>query len=144
MNRVDIMLGLLHASGGYRDGNPGRDHITGQEHALRCAALGEQVSGELGFIGLVHDLGRPLSEEWHGEVMAEIVRDRVSADAYHVLRTHGEFQTALNHGLPWPYEDAPWYRTARRFVGIEVRSFANECREMALADAERLIRVRLG
>jgi len=122
MTRLAEVVRLLRLSASYRDPNPGRDHITGLTHALRVGALGLRVSDELGFVGLVHDLARPLSDTHHGPVIAEVVRDRVRGHAYNLLRTHGEYQSALLHDTPVPYE--PWTRGAVQLAAFEAASFA--------------------
>ena len=126
---------LLHLSADYRDPNPGRSHITGLDHALRCAALGDD--DEAAFLGLVHDLARPLNDVHHGEIMAWIVRDRVSDTGYHILRTHGQYQSAIIHGHDLP--DHPWQRDAARFAGHEARSFQAECPAISGAQAEWML-----
>ena len=142
MSRADEILRLLHTAAHYVDPNPGRNHLTGLDHALRCAHLGQQAGHDLAFIGLIHDLARPLTDAHHGQAIAEIARDRVTPDGYHILRTHGDFQTALNHGQPMPHRDATWQRTALRFMAIEERSFHPHCPAITLAEAEDTIRTR--
>lgn len=136
--RSDEGIRLLHLSAAYRDPNPGRDHITGLDHALRVAWLGSRVSDEMAFIGLVHDLARPLNDVRHGEVIAEVVQDRVSPAAYLALRDHGAHQSAIMHGTPAPNRD----RMAVQLAAFEVRSFG-ECPAMSVGDAELLIRAWL-
>ncbi len=121
-DRLHEVTRLLHLADSHTDPNPGRDHITGLDHALRVAALGSKVSDELAFVGLVHDLARPLSDVHHGEVIAEVVRDRVSEAAYQVLRTHGHYQAALLHDTPIP--DEPWTHSAVQLAAFEAASFA--------------------
>lgn len=142
MTRAGEVIRLLALSAEYIDPNEGRSHITGLEHALRCACLMSRNSEELGFIGLVHDLARPLSDVFHGEVMAEIVRDRVSTDGYHVLRTHGEYQAALahKHDFPFVYRFEPWNRDAKVFAAAEVRSFRRGCPSITFDAAELMLR----
>ena len=122
MSRLAEVVRLLRLAARYTDPNPGRGHISGLTHALRVGALGLRVSDELGFVGLVHDLARPLTDVGHGEVVAEIVRDRVSDHAYHLLRTHGAYQAALLHDTPVP--DEPWTRGAVQLAAFETASFA--------------------
>lgn len=97
-----LLLELLTESATYRDGTPGRGHITGLTHALRVGGYCADYSDELGFAGLVHDLARPLSEEWHGETMAEIIRERVTPETYIAVAQHGAYQTSAIHGTPLP------------------------------------------
>lgn len=139
------MIRLLHKSEGYVDQTPGRDGITGLEHALRCAALARKnftglLDGD--FVALVHDLARPLNDVHHGEIIAEMVRDRVAGEAYEVLRTHGQFQAKVVHGGDWPYQEEHWQRAARRLAGIEVQSFSADYDgpTLTVAEAEQLLR----
>lgn len=136
--RIQEVMRLLMMSKDYVDPNPGRDHINGLEHALRCAGLGANQDQETSFIGLVHDLARPLSEVHHGEVMAEIVRDRISERGYNILRTHGEYQSAIMHGYDLPAHS--WQRDAMRFAGYEMRSFSPKGVEISIEQAENMIK----
>lgn len=146
--RVTELIRLLHNSAAYTDQTKGRNGITGQQHALRCAALAGRHAadpcGEEALLGLVHDLARPLNDVHHGEIIAEIVRDRVSAEAYQVLRTHGSYQTAIVHGTGFPIQ--PWSARARTLAAQELASFSTNYSgpEMSLQDAETLIRTWLG
>lgn len=143
MTRADHVIALLHESAGWRDPNPGRDHIAGQLHALRCGGILQALHGdEPGFVGLVHDLGRPLNDVHHGEVIAEIVRDRVSETAYAVLRDHGAMQAAVVHGRDLPPHG--WLDEA--LCAAELRSFEVGYTGPAydLADARRIIQRWLG
>lgn len=102
--RAFEVLRMFDLSASYFDPNQGRNHISGQEHALRCAALLNQRSKDLWlpFAGLIHDLGRPLNDVHHGEVIAEIVRDRVPEYIYYILYTHGQYQDAIMHNNETP------------------------------------------
>lgn len=140
--RAAHLVALLRESATYRDPNPGRDHITGQLHALRCGGILQVLHGdEAGFVGLVHDLARPLNDVRHGEVIAEIVRDRVSETAYAVLRDHGAVQAAAVRGLPVV---GGWLEEA--LCAAELRSFDVDYAGPAydLTDAVRIIERWLG
>lgn len=152
MNRADELIRLLDLSADYRDPNPGRQHITGLEHALRVATLASRTEDQqTTFCHLVHDLGRPLSDTHHGQVIAEIVRDRVSDENYMVLRTHGAFQAEAVHGNPAitnPYRGQPWTPAAYRLAQRELASFLPWQQPtmqltMQLTDAHQLIRTTL-
>lgn len=146
--RVAEVRRLLRLSAAYTDSTPGRGGISGQTHALRCAALAAQHARhpDAPFIALIHDLGRPLNDVHHGEVIAEIVRDRVTPLAYTVLRTHGAYQAAVVHGTAPPQLRFDIHRVALQLSGYEVRSFAAhyDGPEMSLADADALIEGYLG
>lgn len=127
----------------YRDGNLERNHISGQEHALRVAAYAQRHmpdNDEAIFSALVHDLARPLSDIYHGEVIAEIVRDIVSKRWYNVLRTHGEYQSNYLNRTPLE-SDTPWYPEGRMMCAWEVGSFKipYEGPEMSYVTAVALI-----
>lgn len=117
--RLTEVLRLLDLSADYVDQTPGRSGITGQQHALRCAGLAQFSNHrDAVFVALTHDLARPLNDVHHGEVVAWMVKDRVSTEAFDVLRTHGAFQSAVVHGTPMPQG-----HMARQLAGYEVRSF---------------------
>lgn len=125
MARADELKRLLLMSAGTSDGNPDRSHITNLEHNLRVATLARRFSGgdtELTFMALIHDLARPLSDPYHGEVIAEIVRDMVSDITYNILRTHGQYQASVIHGTPVD-ETTTWHKYAMWLCGWEITSF---------------------
>lgn len=142
-DRARHVVALLRESATYRDPNPGRGHITGQLHALRCGGILQALHGdEAGFVGLVHDLARPLNDVHHGEVIAEIVRDRVTPRAYAVLRDHGAMQAAVVHDSDFPPHG--WLDQA--LCSAELRSFDVDYTGPAydMADAVRIIDRWLG
>lgn len=106
--RAAQLIEYLGQADDYRDPCPGRDHITGLDHALRLALMMEQRTDDqqLQLAAVIHDLARPLNDVHHGEVIAEIVRDRVHPAVYHLLRTHGQYQDAVVHGTPYPKQSA--------------------------------------
>jgi hypothetical protein len=123
--RADEMIRLLGMADDYTDPNPGRDHITGLDHACRVAGLLELRQAhhsQLPFAGLIHDLARPLNDVHHREMVAEMVKDRVDPTIYWILRTHGEYQDALIHGHPWPHTEADT-KLALLFAACEAMSF---------------------
>jgi hypothetical protein len=128
MARAEELTRLLYLSAETSDGNPDRSHITNLEHNLRVATLARRhdpENNELIFMALVHDLARPLTDAFHGEAIAEIVRDMVSDETYHVLRTHGEYQAEVVHGseVSPTLSGVPWHRAAQRLCAWEVGSF---------------------
>jgi predicted HD phosphohydrolase len=146
MARADELIRLLYLSAETSDGNPDRSHITNLEHNLRVATLARRHASEdteLIFMALVHDLARPLSDPYHGEVIAEIVRDMVGYENYHVLRTHGQYQAELIHGseVSPTLSGVSWHRAAQRLCAWEVASFDKNWSlpTMTLDEAEEII-----
>jgi hypothetical protein len=127
MTRASELTRLLSISANYFDCNEERKHINGQQHALRVASLAtrhDPSDAEMIFTALVHDLGKPLSEPHHGEVIAEIVRDLVSEKRYQVLRTHAHYQAV--HAFDVDYDldlNAPWHEDAMKMCAWEIASF---------------------
>lgn len=148
---------LLRIAARYHDPNEDRSHINGRLHALRVGGAMDQYGDELGFIGLVHDLARPLNDVFHGEVIAEMVRDRVSAVNYLVLREHGKFQDAIVHNRElrdWPAstlgllpsQAVDFQIVSGMLAGAEVASFSRDYQgeSMEIYRAHELIRKFLG
>lgn len=144
--RMREVIRLLHHSVRYFDQTDGRGAITGQQHALRCGGLGRDFGKhkDMAFIGLVHDLARPLNDVHHGEIMAEIIRDRVSDETYQIMRTHGTYQHAIVHRHEFP--DEPWAEHSKQLAGFELRSFSGtyDGPEMTIPEAYGLIKSYLG
>jgi predicted HD phosphohydrolase len=78
----------------WRDPNAGRDRVTALDHARQAATRAERAGADDDQIvmTLVHDAARPLSDVYHGAVIAEIMREHLRADCYHALVHHGTFQ----------------------------------------------------
>lgn len=137
MGEHGALLALLGANRGLRDSNPGRDTVDGYTHALQCAALAEQAGAddEMVCVALLHDAAKPLTLTRHGEVIAEVLCDRVSERRYHVLRTHGAFQADTLTGTSAAYRafaHEPWISDARRLQGWDAASFDPEARPFGL------------
>lgn len=109
------------------DKNPGRDKVTQLQHCIQCAqiATSRGADDEMILIALLHDAGKPLSETYHGEVMAEMLREYISENRYHVLRTHGEFQTNYDAAFS-KYCDQPWIFDACRLYEWDCAAFDPE------------------
>lgn len=127
MTRASELTRLLSISANFRDGEE-RGHINGQQHGLRVAALAKRYDStddEMIFTALVHDLARPLNDVFHGEVIAEMVRDLISEDRYQVLRTHGLYQAAYAFEMDFELDTtAPYHKDAMHLYGWELASFA--------------------
>src|SRR6185503_1820396 len=78
---------------------------------------------EMQFVALVHDLARPLSDIYHGEVMAEIVRDMVWHNRYKVLQRHGDYQANVMYGHELD-RSVPWDSDASKLCAWEFASFS--------------------
>lgn len=115
------MLRLVAESEQYRDSGP-RGLVTGLSHALQMAehSMAAGAGTELNCVAFLHDMARPLSDAHHGEVMAEILRDRISPPRYRLLRMHGHAQSILNSGRELPVTMGP---ELRAFALWEVESF---------------------
>lgn len=147
--RLEEINRLLLHSAKYRDQTEGRTAISGLTHALRCASVCKAMGfdEELQFIALVHDLARPLNDVHHGEIMAEMVRDRVSNEAYEVLKTHGQFQASIVHNTAAPTLSSIKAQGMAEFIAwSELQSFNEEFEYpvMKLMEAKDLLVKFLG
>src|ERR1700761_9183372 len=63
-------------------------------HSLQTATRAEEAgaSDEVGVASLCHDIGKGVSVLNHPRVAAEILRPYVSADTYHMIEAHQDFQ----------------------------------------------------
>src|SRR5688572_29213684 len=63
-------------------------------HALQTATMAKRAnaSDEMVLVSLCHDVGKAISIQNHAGIAAEILKPYVSEHAYHVLRTHQDFQ----------------------------------------------------
>lgn len=63
-------------------------------HMLQTATMARRAnaSDEMVLCALIHDIGKYISIANHGQIAAEIVKPYVSRDAYHIVRTHQDFQ----------------------------------------------------
>ena len=63
-------------------------------HALQTATMARRAnaSDEMVLISLIHDIGKVINVPNHGQICAEIIKPYVSDDAYHIIRTHQDFQ----------------------------------------------------
>lgn len=63
-------------------------------HMLQTATMAKRANAkdEIILCALVHDVGKFVSVVNHGGIIAEMVKPYVSAEAYHIVRTHQDFQ----------------------------------------------------
>ena len=94
-------------------------------HALQTATMARRAnaSDEMILISLIHDIGKVINVPNHGQICAEIIKPYVSDDAYHIIRTHQDFQGEhYYHYLGKPrdlrknYENESWYEKAKQFT----------------------------
>lgn len=105
LSRVLAVSRLLHTGQTWRDPNPERGKVTAIEHALACATKARRHNPDdpqMIVAALLHDAARPLSDARHGEVIAEVLRDRVRVPVYLALKRHGDYQAAILHDKPMP------------------------------------------
>ena len=94
-------------------------------HALQTATMAKRAGAEdeMILISLIHDMGKVVNVPNHGQICAEIIKPYVSDDAYHIIRTHQDFQGEhYYHYMGKPqdlrkqYEGESWYAKAIEFT----------------------------
>ena len=94
-------------------------------HALQTATMAKRAGAddEMILISLIHDMGKVVNVPNHGQICAEIIKPYVSEDAYHIIRTHQDFQGEhYYHYMGKPrdlrknYENESWYEKAKQFT----------------------------
>ena len=94
-------------------------------HALQTATMARRAGAddEMILISLIHDIGKVVNVLNHGQIVAEIVKPYVSDDAYHILRTHQDFQgehyyqyMGKPQDLRKQYTSEAWYPKAIEFT----------------------------
>jgi predicted HD phosphohydrolase len=148
MTPLDVALHLLSLESDWRDPNPERRGVTARDHALQTAsrAFRANASDEEVVCALLHDAARPLSDVYHGEVVAYILRGHVSEDTFNALYHHGTFQADLIHGTKKAQEfrGESWYPLARRLAGWDGQSFDPAYRVIPLSVFMPLLERTLG
>ncbi|MDX1695418.1 MAG: hypothetical protein R3208_16770 [Ketobacteraceae bacterium] len=118
-----VVTTILNMLDGCRDVHLGfgPDQYT---HMTQCATRARRggASDELILVGLIHDLGKVISNLSHPDIIAGIARPYVSEGAYYMLRHHMEFQWKhYGKHVFRPtngrdrYIGEPWYEDAVRF-----------------------------
>jgi predicted HD phosphohydrolase len=124
---VGVLVQLMVSHAGWIDPNEDRGRVNAIQHASQAAtrALRAGASDDEIVMALVHDAARPLSDVYHGEVVAEIMRDKLPDDLCEALRHHGDFQADLIHGSDTAtrWQNESWYRAARRLASWDSQSF---------------------
>jgi predicted HD phosphohydrolase len=94
-------------------------------HALQTATMARRAGAddEMIVISLIHDMGKVINVPNHGQICAEIIKPYVSEDAYHIIRTHQDFQGEhYYHYMNKPrdlrnqYKNESWFAKAEEFT----------------------------
>jgi predicted HD phosphohydrolase len=94
-------------------------------HMLQTATMARRANAadEIVLCALVHDIGKYISVANHGQIAAELLKPYVSRDAYHVVRTHQDFQGkhyyehfGLDPTRRQLYTQEPWFELAQVFT----------------------------
>ena len=94
-------------------------------HCLQTATMARRAnaSDEMVLLSLLHDIGKTISVIGHGPICAEIIKAYVSDDAYHIIRTHQDFQgehyyhyQGKARDMRLQFKDEPWYAKAEQFT----------------------------
>lgn len=94
------------------------------EHSLQTAtrAVRAGADEEMVLLSLCHDIGKVISVPNHAAIAAEILKPYVSERAYHILRTHQDFQgkyyyhfMGMPNDLRKNYTQESWYQDACTF-----------------------------
>jgi predicted HD phosphohydrolase len=118
---AERVLDLLRSLAAITDGFA-VDQLT---HSLQTATRAERAGAdeEVVFASLLHDIGKAVSVPNHPEIAAAIIKPYVSADVYHMIRAHQDFQGRhyYHHFGGDPdarakYEGEPWFDLAARFA----------------------------
>ena len=94
-------------------------------HALQTATMARRAGAddEMILISLIHDIGKVINVPNHSQIAAEMIKPYVSEDAYHIIRTHQDFQGEhYYHYMGKPqdlrnqYVNETWYKKAIEFT----------------------------
>lgn len=94
-------------------------------HSLQTATRAEEAgaSTEVVVASLCHDIGKSISVMNHPRVAAEILRQYVSDDTYHMILAHQDFQgrhyyevIGQDPNAREKYIGEPWYALAEQFA----------------------------
>jgi predicted HD phosphohydrolase len=123
-------------------------------HMLQTASMARRAnaSDELVLCALLHDVGKYISIANHGAIAAEIVKPYVSRDAYHIVRTHQDFQgrhyygyLGMDSNLREQYRSEPWFAQAEIFTDEwDQAAFDPSYRVLPLEEFEPLVRQFFG
>jgi predicted HD phosphohydrolase len=119
-------------------------------HALQTATMARRAnaSDEIVLCALCHDVGKYVSIANHAAIAAEMLRPYVSDDAYHIVRTHQDFQGrhyyahfGKSAALREEQRSEPWFALAERFTDEwDQAAFDPAYRVLPLEEFEPLVR----
>jgi predicted HD phosphohydrolase len=145
---AERVLDLLRSLAAITDGFA-VDQLT---HSLQTATRAERAGAddEVVFASLLHDIGKAVSVPNHPEIAAAIIKPYVSADVYHMIRAHQDFQGRhyYHHFGGDPdarakYEGEPWFDLAARFADDwDQVAFDPDYDTLPLEHFEPLVRAR--
>jgi predicted HD phosphohydrolase len=144
------VLGMLRSLEGLYAGF-GVDQL---HHALQTATMAKRAnaSDEMVLVSLCHDVGKVISIQNHAGIAAEMLKPYVSEHAYHVLRTHQDFQGrhyyehfGMSANLREQYRNEPWFALAEQFTDEwDQAAFDPAYPVLPLSEFEPLVRHILG
>jgi predicted HD phosphohydrolase len=94
-------------------------------HSLQTATRAEEAGADTEVVvaSLCHDIGKAVSVSNHPKIAAEIIKPYVSADVYHMISAHQDFQgrhyyayLGMSPDARDQYRAEPWYALAERFA----------------------------
>ena len=123
-HQPDVPARILHMLESFRGVHLGFG-VDQLHHMLQTATMAKRAnaSDEMVLCALVHDIGKYISVPNHGSIAAEIVKPYVSRDAYHIVRTHQDFQGrhyyahfGMDPTRRDQYRNEPWFALAEQFT----------------------------
>ena len=118
---ADRVLGLLASLEEITDGFA----VDQLVHSLQTATRAEEAGADTEVVvaSLCHDIGKAVSVSNHPKIAAEIIKPYVSADVYHMISAHQDFQgrhyyayLGMSPDARDQYRAEPWYALAERFA----------------------------
>jgi predicted HD phosphohydrolase len=123
-------------------------------HMLQTATMARRANAadEIVLCALIHDVGKYISVANHGSIAAEILKPYVSRDAYHIVRTHQDFQGkhyyehfGMDSTLRDRHRNEPWFNLAQTFTDDwDQAAFDPAYKVLPLEEFEPLVRQVFG
>jgi predicted HD phosphohydrolase len=147
---ADTVMNMLRNLRGLHAGFGVDQEVHGTQTATRATRA--NASDEIVLCGLIHDVGKILSNANHPEIIAAIARPYISYGAYRVLRHHMEFQwkhygefILVPTDLRDRYASEDWFADAAQFSDeFDQTSFDPAYDTMPLDEFEPLVRQFFG